>query len=91
MPIRSQITCPSCAARLVPQSAPHCPACGADVRKHAQRARARETRIEQTVAVISTILVVAVSLFVGGCSVVEGVVAYALAGAVIWLVARKTF
>jgi len=43
------------------------------------------------VAVVSTILVVAVSLFVGGCTVVEGVVAYLVAGAVMWIIAKQTF
>ena len=50
-----------------------------------------QTRIEQVVAVVSTILVLGVSLFAGGCTIVEGGIAYAVAGAVMWFIARKTF
>jgi len=53
--------------------------------------RERETRIEKVVAVVSTLLVLGVSLFAGGCSVVEGVIAYAIAGAVMWMIAQRTF
>jgi len=56
-----------------------------------QHERERETRIDKVVAVISTILVIGVSLFVGGCNLVEGVLAYAVAGAVMWVVAKRTF
>ena len=55
------------------------------------RERERETRIEKVVAVVSTILVLGVSLFVGGCTVVEGAIAYAIAGAVMWIIAKRTF
>jgi hypothetical protein len=68
-----------------------CPECKADVRRHVQEERDRETRIEKVVAVISTILVVGLSLFAGGCSVVEGALAYAVAGAAIWYWGRRTF
>jgi hypothetical protein len=68
-----------------------CPACKADVRRHVQEERDRETKIEKVVAVISTILVVGLSLFAGGCSVVEGALAYAVAGTVIWYWGRRTF
>jgi hypothetical protein len=61
------------------------------VRDHVLRKRRRENVIERIVAIVSTILVVGVSVFVGGCSIVEGVVAYAVAGAVIWVIAKKTF
>lgn len=91
MPVRTEIACPHCAAPLVRKPGGRCPSCGTDVRAHVQRARDRETRIEQVVAVVSTILVIGVSLFVGGCSVVEGVLAYAAAGTVMWLIAKKTF
>jgi hypothetical protein len=53
--------------------------------------RERETRIERVVAVFSTILVVGVSLLVGGCTVVEGVIAYAVAGILMWVLAKRTF
>ena len=91
MPLVTQITCPSCKAPLVRRPGGHCPQCGADVRAHVKQERERETRIDQVVAVISTILVVGVSLFVGGCTVVEGVVAYVVAGAVMWFLAKRTF
>jgi hypothetical protein len=91
MPLSSKITCPQCDVLLVRKPGGRCPSCGADVRAHVQHERERETRIDQVVAVISTILVIGVSLLVGGCTVVEGVVAYALAGAVMWVLATKTF
>lgn len=91
MPISSKVTCPECAAPLVRKPGGRCPSCGADVRAHVLHERERETRIDKIIAVISTILVVGVSLFVGGCSVVEGVVVYALAGAGMWVLAKKTF
>jgi len=91
MPLTETIHCPSCHVLLVRKPGGCCPQCGADVREHVQEQRDRETRIEQVVAVISTVLVLGVSLFVGGCTVVEGVFAYAIAGAVMWILAKKTF
>jgi hypothetical protein len=91
MPISSTVHCPECNAPLVQKPGGKCPSCGTDVRDHVLRRRRRETRIEQVVAVISTILVVGVSLLVGGCSIAEGIVAYAVAGAVIWWFAKRTF
>ena len=91
MPLNSVLNCPACEAPLVRKPGGRCPNCGADVRVHVQHERERETRIDQVVAVISTLLVLGVSLFIGGCSLVQGVLAYAVAGAVMWFVARKTF
>lgn len=91
MPVTTTINCPSCQAPLIRKPGGRCPQCDADVRQYVKQERDRETRIEQVMAVISTILVIGVSLFVGGCSIVEGVVAYALAGAIMWLLAKKTF
>lgn len=91
MPVSSTATCPQCETPLLRKPGGRCPNCGADVREHVQHERERETRIDQIVAIVSTILVLSVSLFVGGCSVIEGVVAYAVAGAVMWLVAKRTF
>ena len=91
MPVSSTINCPACGTRLVRKPGGRCPDCGADVREHVEHERDRETRIDQVVAVISTLLVLGVSLFIGGCSLVQGVLAYAAAGAVMWFVARKTF
>jgi len=91
MPVSSPISCPHCHQVLHQRPAGRCPHCGADVRSHVAHERDRETRIEQVVAVISTLLVIGVSLFVGGCNLVEGVIAYAVAGAVMWVVAKRTF
>jgi ssDNA-binding Zn-finger/Zn-ribbon topoisomerase 1 len=91
MPITTTLECPECGVRLVRRPGGRCPECGTDVRDHVLRKRRRENVIERIVAIVSTILVVGVSVFVGGCSIVEGVVAYAVAGAVIWVIAKKTF
>jgi len=91
MPISNKINCPECDAPLIHKPGGRCPSCGTDVRDHVLMQRAREKRIEQVVAIISTILVLGVSLFVGGCTVIEGAIAYAVAGAVMWLLAKKTF
>jgi endogenous inhibitor of DNA gyrase (YacG/DUF329 family) len=91
VPISSTVNCPECDAPLVRKPGGRCPDCGADVREHVQHERERETRIDQVVAVISTILVLGVSLFVGGCTIVEGVLAYAVVGAIMWVIAKRTF
>jgi hypothetical protein len=91
MPVTTKLICPECDAELTRRPAGRCPKCGEDVRDHVLRQRAREKRIEQVVAVVSTILVLGVSLFVGGCTVVEGAIAYGVAGAVMWVLAKKTF
>jgi hypothetical protein len=91
MPVAPQVDCPACGVRLVRKPAGRCPDCGADVREHVVATRTREERIEKVVAVVATILVIGLSLFVGGCTVVEGVIAYALAGAIIWWWGRRTF
>ena len=91
MPIFRRIDCPQCGKRLVRKPAGRCPECGADVRHHVQEEREKETRIDQVIAVVSTILVIALFLFIGGLKAFEGVAAYALAGAVIWWLAKRTF
>jgi DNA-directed RNA polymerase subunit RPC12/RpoP len=91
MPLTQQIDCPECGERLVRKPGGHCPHCGADVREHVAEERERETRIDQVVAVISTLLVIGLALFVGGCNVVEGVLVYAAAGALVWFLAKRTF
>lgn len=91
MPVTTKLFCPECEAELVRRPAGRCPNCGEDVRDHVLRERAREKRIEQVVAIISTILVIGLSLFVGGCTVIEGAIAYALAGAAMWIFAKRTF
>ncbi len=91
MPIQSIVNCPECDEPLLRKPGGRCPNCHADVRDHVLAARQREKRIEQVVAVISTILVVGVSLLVGGCSIAEGVLVYAIAGAVMYGLAKRTF
>ncbi len=91
MPLTTAIDCPACGERLVRKPGGRCPHCGADVRQHVAEEREHETRIDKVVAVISTILVIALALFVGGCNIVEGIVVYAAAGAVVWVLAKKTF
>ncbi len=91
MPVKPQVTCPECDAPLIRKPGGRCPNCGADVRDHVVQERLRETQIEKVVAVVSTMLVLGVSLFAGGCTVIEGVVAYAVAGAVMWIIAKRTF
>ena len=68
-----------------------CPACGAAVAQHVQAVRDRETRIERVVAIIGTVLVVAVLALTAGLGLIEGALAYAGAGAVMFYLARKTF
>lgn len=91
MPVATKLICPECDAVLTRRPGGRCPSCGEDVRDHVLKQRARETRIDKVVAIISTILVLGVSLFAGGCTVVEGAIAYAVAGAVMWVLAKKTF
>jgi hypothetical protein len=61
------------------------------VTDHVQAARDREERIEKIVAILGTGLVVAVLAMTAGLGLVEGVLAYAGAGAVMFYLARKTF
>ena len=68
-----------------------CPSCGAAVAAHVQATRSREERIEKVVAVIGTALVLAVFAFTAGLGLVEGIAAYAGAGALMFYLARKTF
>lgn len=91
MPVQTVIDCPECDEPLVRKPGGRCPNCGTDVRDHVLKARQREKRIEQVVAVISTVLVVGVSLLVGGCSIAEGIIVYAVAGAVMYGLAKRTF
>jgi hypothetical protein len=76
---------------LVRKPAGRCPACGAAVGAHVQAARDREERIERVVAVIGTALVVLVFAMTAGLGLVEGVLAYAGAGAAMFFLAKKTF
>ena len=91
MPLRLKISCPQCGVPLVRKPGGRCPSCGAPVGEHVQGAQAREERIERLVAMVGTALVLLVFLFTAGLGLIEGVLAYAGAGAVIFFLARKTF
>ncbi len=91
MPVAQKFHCPECGVEMKRRPGGKCPECSADVREHVQEERDREEQIEKVVAVISTVLVLALSLFAGGCSIVEGFVVYAIAGVAVWYWGRGTF
>ena len=91
MPLTQKIKCPSCDELLVRKPGGRCPNCGANVTAHVVAKRDRETRIEKVVAVIATVLVLLASFLTFGVGLLEGVLVYAGAGAVVFYLARKTF
>jgi hypothetical protein len=91
MPLRSKIECPHCGTDLVVKRGGVCPNCGAAISEHVAKMRARERRIEQVVAVIGTVLMLAVFLVTSGASLLEGIAVYAAAGATMYWIARRTF
>jgi len=91
VPLRQRIACPQCGDPLARKPGGRCPACGAEVARHVQAERAREERIEKIVAVVGTAVVVALFALTAGLGAVEGVAAYAGAGALMFYLARKTF
>jgi predicted RNA-binding Zn-ribbon protein involved in translation (DUF1610 family) len=91
MPIRTKIECPKCGTDLVVKRGGVCPNCGAKITEHVARVRARERRIEQTVAVAATALVLALFVFTSGIGLVEGIAVYAVVGAAIFFLARRMF
>ena len=91
MPLRQRVSCPHCATPLVRKPGGRCPACGTEVAAFVQDVRAREERIERVVAVVGTALVLLVFACTAGLGLVEGVAAYAGAGAVMFYLAKKTF
>lgn len=91
MPVVTRVECPGCGVVLHRKPAGRCPECGADVRHHVVTARSREERIERVVAVVSTVLVLAVLLMGSGIGLVEGVVGYAVGGALVWFLAKRLF
>jgi ribosomal protein S27AE len=91
VPLRTKIECPECGADLVVKRGGQCPRCGVGISEHVARVRARERRIEQVVAVVSTVLVVGVALVTSGATLLEGIAAYAIVGAVMYYLARRTF
>jgi len=56
-----------------------------------QAARTREERLEKAVAVIGTVLTLGVFALTTGLGLLEGVAMYAVAGALMFYLARKTF
>ena len=91
MPLRLRIDCPHCGQRLVRKPGGRCPACGGEVARHVQGTQAREERIERVVAVIGTGLVLIVFAFTAGLGLIEGLLAYGGAGALMFFLAKKTF
>ena len=91
MPLRTKIECPSCDADLVVKRGGVCPNCGRASPSHVARVRAREKRIEQVVAVIATVLVLGLLVVTSGVTLLEGIAAYAIVGAVMYYLARRTF
>lgn len=91
MPVHSHPPCPECGEPLVRKPAGRCPHCGAEIAAYVAEHRDREERIERVVAVVSTVLVVSVLVFGGGLGILEGVAMYAVAGAVVWYLAKGTF
>jgi hypothetical protein len=68
-----------------------CPYCGQWVADHVARARLREKRIEQVVAIFATLAVLTLFLWAGGAGLLEGVVVYAVAGLAVWYWGKGTF
>lgn len=91
MPLRQRIDCPQCGEELIRKPGGRCPSCGAAVARHVQAERDREERIERVVAVVGTLLVVIVFALTSGLGAIEGIVAYAAAGAIMFYLARKSF
>ena len=91
MPLRQKVDCPRCGAPLVRKPGGRCPACGAEVARHVEQARQREERIERVVAVVGTALVLLVFTMTSGLGLVEGMLAYAGAGALMFFLAKRTF
>jgi len=91
VPLRLKVACPDCGAPLLRKPGGRCPSCGAAVARHVAGAQAREERIERVVAVVGTALVLLVFVFTAGLGLIEGILVYAGAGAIVFLLARKTF
>jgi hypothetical protein len=91
VPLRLKLSCPACGAPIVRKPGGCCPACGASVARHVDEAQTREERTERIAAVVGTALVLLVFMLTAGLGLVEGILAYAGAGAVIFFLAKKTF
>ena len=91
MPYVTRIDCPRCEKPLIRKTGGRCPSCGETVTLHVARARLREKRIEQVVAIFATLAVLALFLWAGGVGLVEGVLIYAAAGVGVWYWGKGTF
>lgn len=91
MPRSTRIDCPRCEQPLVRKTGGRCPSCGELITEHVARARLREKRIEQVVAVVATALVLALFVWSGALGLVEGVAIYTLAGVAVWYWGKGTF
>lgn len=91
MPLRTKIECPKCEADLVVKRGGVCPNCGEPISEHVAKMRAREKRIEQTVAIVGTGLVLGLIVVTSGVNLLEGIAAYAIVGGVMYYLARRTF
>ena len=91
MPLALRVDCPECGAPLRRKPGGRCPHCGAEVARHVQTARSREERIERIVAIVSTLLVLLVFALTSGLGLIEGVLAYAAGGALVWFLAKRLF
>jgi len=91
MPVPLRIPCPHCGKILYHKREGRCSECAGVVSAHVNAVRDREERIEKIVAVIGTALVILVFLLTSGLGLVEGIVMYAAAGAVMFYLAKKTF
>ena len=91
MPITQKISCPSCHELLIRKPGGRCPNCGASVAAHVAAERERETQTEKVVAIVATVLVLLVSIFTFGFGLIEGVLAYAGVGVLVWVIAKRTF
>ena len=91
MPIRTRIECPKCESELVVKRGGVCPNCGTPITEHVAKVRARERRIEQIVAIVASALVLALFLATSRIGLIEGVAVYAIVGAIIFYLARRTF
>ena len=91
MPYVATIDCPECEQPLTVKRGGRCPHCGTWVADHVARARLREKRIEQVIAVFATLAVLALFLWAGGMGLVEGIAVYAVVGIGVWYWGKGTF
>jgi len=91
LPYVSKIDCPRCERPLVRKTGGRCTNCGELVTSHVARSRLREKRIEQVVAILATVLVLALFLWAGGFGLVEGILVYVMGGVAVWLWGQRTF